>query len=378
MSIVRKTGDYYLNNSFIPNRLPPSHPNLMLNSKLLTLFGEASFQLGQLNKMTNSLPDLKRFINAYVTKEALLSSDIEGIHTTLIDVLNESISQTKPNKETQLVLNYIKCLEVAQNMIQKENIPISSRVILAAHKTLMHGEGNKYSPGQYRKQQVGVGEFTPPQASEITKLMSDLEKYINEDNNLPPLIKAGLAHVQFETIHPFLDGNGRIGRLLIVLMLVSNELLTEPILYPSYYFKKNSAEYYMRLNNVRTKGDFEGWIEFYLRAIRDSCIEACDRTQAIQAQEICYKAIINNWPQFNKIQNTSNIILNRLYQTPIFGIKKIQIDANLSYNTVNSVITHFIERSEERRVGKECRSRWSPDKENKKKVRTEVKRRRSP
>jgi Fic family protein len=188
---MRNTGNYYLN-SFIPNPLPPENPSLILNEEILKLFGEASFELGNLNNIAKGLPDRKRFINAYVIKEALLSSEIEGIHTTLIDVFTEATNGSdKATKETQLVLNYIKALEVAQHLIKNEGLPIVSRVILAAHEALMKGEGDKFSPGEYRKQSVKVGEFFPPPASEVVKLMSDLENYINQNTELPPLISFG-------------------------------------------------------------------------------------------------------------------------------------------------------------------------------------------
>ena len=223
-------------------------------------------------------------------------------------------------------------------------MPIVSRVILAAHKALMKGEGDNFSPGQYRKQSVKVGEFIPPPASEVVKLISDLENYINEDTILPPLIKAGLVHVQFETIHPFLDGNGRIGRLLIILMFINSGLLDEPILYPSYFFKKNSAEYYLRLDRVRTHGDFEGWIAFYLKAIKYSCIEASNRAEAIQTQELIFKDTIDNIEriQFNKIRDTAKVVLKSLFETPVFSIKQISKATGKSYNTIHSIITHFI------------------------------------
>jgi Fic family protein len=342
---MRNTGNYYLN-SFIPNPLPPKNPSLILNEEILKLFGEASFELGNLNNIAKGLPDRKRFINAYVIKEALLSSEIEGIHTTLIDVFTEATNGSdKATKETQLVLNYIKALEVAQHLIKNEGLPIVSRVILAAHEALMKGEGDKSSPGEYRKQSVKVGEFFPPPASEVVKLMSDLENYINQNTELPPLIKTGLVHVQFEIIHPFLDGNGRIGRLLIILMFMNSGLLDEPILYPSYYFKRNSAEYYLRLDRVRTHGDFEGWIAFYLTAIEYSCIEASKRAEAIQIQELIFQETINDIDstQFNKIRDTAKVVLNSLFQTPVFSIKQISIATGKSYNTIHSIITHFVE-----------------------------------
>jgi len=148
---------------------------------------------------------------------------------------------------------------------------------------MLGGDGEKANPGSYRKQSVRVGNLVPPPAPEVSKLISDLEKYMNEPSELPPLIRAGLVHVQFETIHPFLDGNGHIGRLLIVMMLIDSGLLTLPVLYPSYYFKKHHLEYYQRLDEVRSNGDFEGWISYYLKAIRDSAIDSHKRAKEIEA-----------------------------------------------------------------------------------------------
>ena len=218
---MRKTGHYEQLGTieyFIPNALPPHNPPLQLDIETMILYGDAMLHLGKLNEMAENLPDKERFIKAYIIKEALLSSSIEGIHTTLLDVFTQPILETKPDKETQLVMNYTKALHKALSLTQEENIPlISSRVILSAHKTLMQtGHGENSNPGNYRKQSVRVGNLVPPPPHLIAELIAQLEQYsniINTDSELPPLIRAGLVHVQFETIHPFLDGNGRIGRL---------------------------------------------------------------------------------------------------------------------------------------------------------------------
>lgn len=329
---------------FVPHLLPPSNPPFQFNAEIMTLYGEASFSLGKLNEMAQRLPDPKRFIKAYVIKEALLSSAIEGIHTTLLDVFKEALTKSKPNKETQLVLNYTKSLDIALSMIKDEGLPLVSRVILSAHKALMSlGEGDKATPGQYRKQSVRVGELIPPPAPHIPELMTDLEKYIHQDSGLPPLIKAGLAHVQFETIHPFLDGNGRIGRLLIVLMLIDGGLLQIPILYPSYYFKKHHLEYYQRLDRVRTQGDFEGWIAYYLRAIRDSSLDAYRQAKEIEHLENDLKALIQTDPKFSKMRETALSGLNILFQMPIMGIKEMSLGIGKAYNTAHNIIMHFMD-----------------------------------
>lgn len=335
-----KLGDI---NYFTPDALPPKNPTFIMDEEIANLYGAAMQQLGQLNEMAKRVPDEKRFIKAYVIKEALLSSAIEGIHTTLFDIFTQPIAESKPNKETQLVLNYAQALETALNMVQKDGFPIVSRVILSAHEALMKiGQGDKADPGEYRKQSVRVGNLIPPQAQKIPALMTDLEQFINNNDSLAPLIKAGLVHVQFETIHPFLDGNGRIGRLLIVLMLIDNDLLSSPIIYPSYYFKKHHHEYYVHLDRVRTHGDFEGWIKYYLTAIAESSNDAYKRAKDIEALEAKNRDAINTEPTLSKIQETANHALSILFQFPITTVTELSKHIDKSYNTANKLIQQFI------------------------------------
>ena len=332
---------------FLPFALPPQNPAFNFNSDLIDLYGKAMLGLGQLNEMANRLPNIERFIKAYCLKEAVLSSAIEGINTTIYDVFTNEISAasngSKKSKQTQLVLNYHKALGVALDLTGRQNFPIVSRVILEAHKTLMSGgDGDKANPGNYRKVQVKVGKLTPPTANKIEGLIADLEKFINDDDSLPVLIKAGLAHIQFETIHPFLDGNGRIGRLLIVLMLIKDKVLFAPILYPSVYFKKHHLEYYQRLDAVRTKGDFEGWIYFYLKAIKESAGDAYKKSKEIeklekQLQNKIIKSKSSGLPEEQAIKT-----LSILFQFPVISIVELQNELQVSYNTANSIIQKLI------------------------------------
>ncbi len=345
---MRETGVYQILGEmryFIPNPLPPQNPELNLNLEIIKLYGDASHTLGLLNEMSTRIPNYKRFINSYIIKEGLLSSEIEGIHTTLIDVFTQSLSDAKPNKETQLVLNYTKALEISLNMIQLEGMPLVSRVILKAHEILMSlGEGDYAAPGQYRKQVVRVGELTPPPATKIPELISDLEKYMNQDNSgLPALIQSGLVHVQFETIHPFLDGNGRIGRLLIVLMLINSGLLSVPILYPSYYFKKFQQEYYQKLDRVRTHGDYEGWIIYYLKAIKESAQDAYNRAKEIEKYEIDLKEMIKTNIQFNKVRDITLLSIDYLFQKPVLGTKELSEHLGKTFNTAQKVLLQLME-----------------------------------
>jgi Fic family protein len=216
-------------------------------------------------------------------------------------------------------------------------------VLLKAHEVLMKvGEGDKASPGLFRKQPVRVGPLVPPPAPEVPNLMSNLEKYINEDISTAPLIKAGLAHVQFEIIHPFLDGNGRIGRLLIVLMLVESGLLKLPILYPSYYFKKHHLEYYQKLDRVRTHGDFEGWINYYLRAIKESAIDSYTRAKAIENLEAKFKQLIHTDTRFAKIRETSTAGLDHLFEQPVISTAAMSKKLGKAYNTAQNLLNVFM------------------------------------
>lgn len=344
----RITGKYEVLDSlkfFLPNPLPPSNPSLDL-SGITELYGTVMLKLGRLNEIAVRLPNARQFIKAYIIKEALLSSAIEGIHTTLLEVFTHPLGEQKPNKETELVLNYCKALDSALQMVQTQGLPLASRVILATHKILMDTAiGSQANPGQYRKQSVKVGNLIPPPAPHIPHLMADLERYINtNDQGIPPLIRAGLVHVQFETIHPFLDGNGRIGRLLIVLMLVESGILSVPILYPSYYFKKHHQEYYQALDSIRLDGDFEGWIKFYLKAIDASSTDAYQRSKEIeQLEKEILKLFETTSTKAHMIDSFSKA-LSILFQFPIINTKKLAIHLDKSYNTTQKIIQSFIDR----------------------------------
>lgn len=348
---MRKTGNYETlgtNNFFIPDALPPKNPNLQLDNGTIELYSKTMEKLGILKGVTSKLKNHEHFIKAYINKEAQLSSAIEGINTTILDIftqqdINQTI-KTKYDKNAELALNYSKAIHAAISMVKNDNMPITSRIILKAHEELMSTiQASNADPGNYRKQMVKVGNLTPAQANKIPELMSELEKFINTDETIFPVIKAGLAHVQFETIHPFLDGNGRIGRLLIVLMLIECNALSEAILYPSYYFKKRNLEYYKMLDNVRTNGDFEGWIKYYLSVIKDSCSDAIKRIDDIEnlkskiLEQISYKNGKNSKPSENKL-NTLEI----LFEFPVINASILSQKLQVSYNTASKIILDFI------------------------------------
>lgn len=343
---MRKTGTYEQLGSmryFIPDQLPPKDPIFIIDVAMNELYGEAMHHLGKLNEIADRLPSMQRFIKAYIIKEALLSSAIEGVHTTLMDVFTQPFLADRPKKDTQLVLNYTKALGVALSMMRDEGLPIISNLICKAHEVLMQlGHGDKANPGNFRKQSVKVGNLIPPPPLRIPDLMADLERYINLDDSLAPLIKAGLAHVQFETIHPFLDGNGRIGRLLIVLILIDNGLIAAPILYPSYYFKKHHLEYYLSLDRVRTHGDFEGWIVFYLKAIKETAVDAYQRAKDIEQLEQELKEIVATQKRSHAIQEMRRLALTILFSHPVINIKTLSAELKVAYNTASNIIVDFV------------------------------------
>ncbi len=343
---------------FVPDSLPPQNPSFEFSPELAALYGHAMQELAKLNEMSLRIPNTQRLLKSYVIKEALLSSAIEGIHTTLIEMFTQPIEGGKPNKDTQLVLNYIKALEVALAFMQQEGMPITNRVILSAHAALMSGgEGERANPGNFRKQPVRVGNLVPPPANLIPELIADLEKYINSDESIPALIRAGLAHVQFETIHPFLDGNGRIGRLLIILMLIDSNLLHAPILYPSYFFKKHHFEYYQRLDSERLEGDFEGWISYYLNAIIASSKDAYQRACDIEMLEKQIKEELLSDQQSSRMHDQLLRALSVIFQYPIINAKELATQLDKSYNAANKIITSFEDNGILEEIGEKKRNK---------------------
>lgn len=343
---MRKPGSYKKIGDveyYIPKPLPPQNPSFEITPDIAELYGEAKYHLGLLNEMANRIPDTWRFIKAYITKEALLSSSIEGINTTMLEVFTQKLLKTKQSKNTQLVVNYTDALTHALMLMESQNLPISSRVILEAHKELMQaGTGENADPVNYRKQAVRVGRFIPPPAFDIPLLMSDLEAFINMNDSVPAIIKAGLAHAQFETIHPFLDGNGRIGRMLITLMLLQDDILSEPLLYTSYYFKKHHTEYYKRLNKSHTEGDFEGWIQFFLKAVKESSVDAYKRAQAIEQLENESRDLIEKEKYSEKKKLARLEILSLLFSNPVTSITQVAEVLDVAYNTAHTVVDDLV------------------------------------
>lgn len=264
--------------AFVPAPLPPENPPLALDQPLLHRLFAAERALDRLNIASEIVPSLDWLLYAFVRKEAVLTSQIEGTQATLVDLLRfeaEGDDRT-PDADVEEVCNYVRALAYAHNELGKpQGLPLSMRLLNEAHRLLMQGaRGSDKQPGEVRKSQNWIGGtrpgnavFVPPPPQTLPETLAAFEKFIHADDRLPSLIRAGLLHVQFETIHPYLDGNGRVGRMLIALLLEHWELLSRPLLYLSLYFKRHQSEYYRRLSGVRTDGDWEGWLAFFLEGV---------------------------------------------------------------------------------------------------------------
>jgi Fic family protein len=278
---MRETGFYHSTTfadetvrAFVPFPLPPRDPELAIDGRLAQLLADANAAVGKLAVAAEMVPSPEWFLYGFVRKEAVMTSQIEGTQATLKDVLEfEATKQSKRLADVREVCNYVDAVKYARREIRRpKGLPLGVRLLCAAHKRLMRGvRGADKLPGEIRSSQNWIGgtrpgnaRFVPPPPGEVKEALADLEKWIHSDDALPPLVKAGLAHVQFETIHPFLDGNGRIGRLLIAVLLEHWGVLSLPILYVSVPLKRRREEYYSRLSAVRTDGDWEGWCEFFL------------------------------------------------------------------------------------------------------------------
>ena len=283
------------------------------------------------------------FISMYVRKEALLSSQIEGTQCTLDDIL-DPLRDENANQNVSDVVNYIRATEFAIKRLN--SLPLCNRLIKETHAVLMEGvRGQEKNPGEFRYSQNWIGgqgstiknaRYIPPNPEDMQAAMSDLEKYMNGESNTDPLIQASLIHYQFETIHPFLDGNGRVGRLLITLFLMEKSVLSTPALYISYYLKMNRIEYYDRMTEVRRTGDYEQWVTFFLQAFAES---ADDATQTVDKLTALHDKSLSLLDDISSRQRPNVLkVFTYLEANPIIDIQKTATALTLSYNTVAKVV----------------------------------------
>lgn len=327
--------------SFVPTPLPPK-PSIELTEDMINLLIKANSQLAVLESIATRIPNVELFISMYVRKEALMSSQIEGTQATLEDVLDPMI-EANTNRNVADVVNHIKATEFAIKRLHE--LPLCNRLIKETHAVLMEGvRGQEKSPGEFRRSQNWIGgqgstlknaRYIPPSPDDMIEAMSDLEKYINADDELDALIRAALIHYQFETIHPFLDGNGRVGRLLITLFLMEKKVLSTPALYISYFLKKNRVEYYDRMTEVRAKGNYEQWVTFFLRALLESAEDATATIDELIALHDKNAAVISG---MGRAAKNAMLVFEYLEANPIIEIRKTAEALSITFNTASSAV----------------------------------------
>lgn len=332
--------------SFVPNPLPPVPP-IELSEDIVGLLVKANSQLAVLESIAARIPNVELFISMYVRKEALMSSQIEGTQATLEDILDPMLD-TNTNRNIADVVNYIKATEFAITRLQ--TLPLCNRLIKETHAVLMKGvRGQEKNPGKFRYSQNWIGgqgstlknaRYIPPSPDDMQNAMSDLEKYINTDDDLDALIQAALIHYQFETIHPFLDGNGRVGRLLITLFLMDKGILTTPALYISYFLKKNRVEYYDRMTEVRTKGNYEQWIIFFLQAIMESAGDAISTIDELITLHDTNTSVIS---KLGRASKNTMLVFDYLESNPIIDIGKTAEALSITFNTASSAVRRLVD-----------------------------------
>ncbi|MGB5358520.1 MAG: Fic family protein [Eudoraea sp.] len=336
--------------------------------EVINLLSKADRQLGRLDMYSEYIPNIDLFISMHVLKEATQSSKIEGTKTNIADALQSKsdISEEKRN-DWEEVQNYIEALNTAIKSLNE--IPFSSRLIKQTHKILLQGVRGKHKiPGEFRTSQNWIGGasisdavFIPPNKSDIGELMSDLEKFAhNEEIILPDLLKIALIHYQFETIHPFLDGNGRIGRLMITLNLVEKEILKKPILYLSDFFERNRSLYYDNLTRVREKNDIQQWFKFFLVGVTETAKSSIDTFDKILKLQ---KDVDKKLQKLGSRMNNGRTVINHMYQHPLIDAKKVKSITDLSMPSVYKLIAELeqLEIIQELTGAKRGKQYWFPE-----------------
>ncbi len=326
--------------SFIPNPLPPDPPLEITNARG-QLVERATLAVGRLDSISLLLPDPNIFLYAYIRREAILSSQIEGTQSSLADLLLFELQEAPgaPIDDVAEVSGYVGALEHGIARL-RENFPLSNRLIREMHaKLLSKGRGSEKSPGEFRKTQNWIGgtrpgnaHFVPPPPAYVEECMSALERFIHEEHTpYPVLVKSALAHVQFETIHPFLDGNGRIGRLLIPFILHHGGVLSKPLLYLSLFFKQHRDEYYRLLDQVRTNGDWEAWLDFLLEGVESTASNAVETAQRLVA---LFKEDKDRMLSLGRSASGTIRVFNTLCEQPILTLNEICRRTGISFPTV--------------------------------------------
>lgn len=320
--------------AFVPNDLPPK---LDLSWKFVAQISESDRRLSELAGAARTLPNPHLLIHPFTRREAVLSSRIEGTLASISDLMSfEALGIVHPDRpDVSEVANYVAALEYGLKRLAK--LPVSARLMRELHEILMRGvRGEHLTPGEFRRSQNWIGPpgcllrdstFVPPPVNEMKEALSALERYIHADSTLPALVRMALIHYQFEAIHPFLDGNGRIGRLLITLLLCTEGLLPQPLLYLSAFFERHRSEYYRLLLEVSQQGNWIGWIKFFLRGVAEQSIDAFNRANQLQQLSIRYRDMLHQKKAFaNTLQ-----LAELLFRTPVLSPKSVSVALNLTY-----------------------------------------------
>ena len=336
--------------AFVPTPLPPDPP-VERSGDLQALLSDADRALGRLDGSVLTLPNPDLFVFMYVRKEAVLSSQIEGTQSSLQDLLaaeaNLFETDSRP-RDVDEVINYVSAMN--HGLARLSELPVSVRLIREIHEKLMQGvRGSKLTPGELRRSQNWIGpggcalneaSFIPPPPDRVSNLLGDLEHFLHRKDALPLLIKIGLAHAQFETIHPFLDGNGRVGRLLITFLLTEGGALHKPVLYLSHYLKRHRQVYYDHLQAIRDKGNWEAWLAFFLRGVIDVSGEAAETAHRILLMRENHRAAITE--KLGRAAGNGHKVLESLFDRPIVSVSEVQQKIGAGYATANSLVARLV------------------------------------
>ncbi|MHB1798477.1 MAG: Fic family protein [Vulcanimicrobiaceae bacterium] len=335
--------------AFIPALLPPIPP-VMIQGDMQRLLSEADRALGRLDGSVHTLPNPGLFVLMYVRKEAVLSSQIEGTQSSLQDLLaaeaNLFGADTRP-RDVAEVVNYVAAMN--HGLQRLAELPVSVRLIREIHERLMRGvRGGRLTPGELRRTQNWIGpggctlataSFIPPPPELVPQALGELEQFLHREDDLPALIRIGLAHAQFETIHPFLDGNGRVGRLLITFLLTERNILQRPVLYLSHYFKRYRQDYYERLQAVRDTGDWEGWLRFFLRGVAEVSAEATETARRVLALRETHRAEITH--SLGRAAGNGHKVLESLFDRPIVAVNDVAALIGTTYPAANNLVSRL-------------------------------------
>lgn len=331
--------------AFIPTDLPPVPP-IQMDDELQLLLSDADRALGRLDGATETLPNPDLFVFMYVRKEAVLSSQIEGTQASLMDVLEFEAKAQKADhpEDVPEVVNYVAAMN--QGLARLETLPVSLRLIREIHEILLKGvRGGEKRPGEFRTRQNWIGAenspieraaFVPPPPNVMLDALASLERFLHDDSPMPPLVKTGLAHAQFETIHPFIDGNGRIGRLLITFLLCEKKILRRPLLYLSHYLKAHRTEYYDRLQAVRDRGDWEGWLKFFFRGVAGVSLEATQTARMIMDLRERHRKLLTS--RMGRGAGSALALLETLYFRPIVSVRQVAEITEISFPNANALV----------------------------------------